>query len=212
MGCLFECYRDVTVALSVFLPALLRTRLNPCHDRLQRSIPHQGPLQAEPPSKSLHGQIELTFSSSEQLLLSAPISIVSEIEDNTINALRAATCVFSQQAAPPGSSCTLQAKFLERIVLEFLNKRAEKARTSRNASPDNLGSSHGPSRDRGASPRAPRLPNDPSQLLLDTSDMDVPDTPGLQQIRADFLFTDDTFWADMFVSAGFSLQDGVFFS
>ncbi|KAH7007476.1 hypothetical protein EDB80DRAFT_752060 [Ilyonectria destructans] len=147
-----------------------------------------------------------------KLLLSAPNSIVSEIKDNTISALRAATCVFSQQAAPPGSSCALQAKFLERIVLEFLNKRTEKARTSGNASPDNLGSSHGPSRDRGASPRAPRLPDDLGQLLLDTGDMGVPDTPGLQQIRADFLFTDDTFWADMFVSAGFSLQDGVFFS
>lgn len=128
-----------------------------------------------------------------QLPLSVPNSIVSEIEDNTINTLRAATCVFSQQAAPPGSSCTLQAKFLEIIVLEFLNKGSKKARNSGDASPDNLRSSPEHSRDRGASPRAPRLPDDPGQLLLDTGDMDVPDTLALQQIRADFLFTDDTF-------------------
>lgn len=181
--------------------------------------------------------------------MSAPTYITSEIEPVIIETLRNAAAVFSDQSAPPGSSCFLQSRFLTKIVTNYEHMR----HTTRDKSTLNntrFSSSPGePSHDPVATmaditpvrTRERRLDDalphqhryqyasssqrvdgvrDREQQhdvlsgrlninngLLNTSSLEL--LPQENQIP---VFTDDETWAGIFNSAGFCIQDGVFFS
>ncbi|ETS79448.1 hypothetical protein PFICI_09301 [Pestalotiopsis fici W106-1] len=147
-----------------------------------------------------------------KLLLSTPESIACQIEHHVTAAINTAARIFSQQASPPGSSCTLQAKFLEKIMSDFEARRQEQRLQPSQSRP---------------------LGDDPhtriNVTLLDESGTSRPtdalgngvtsiddtlqaERNGSQSVRQEFSFAEDDIWADMFASAGFNIQEGVFFA
>ncbi|KAJ6097540.1 hypothetical protein N7499_001914 [Penicillium canescens] len=58
-----------------------------------------------------------------KLLLSSPPMISQEIEPDTIATIRAAANVFTGQTAPLSTSCSLQSRFLNNILMEFATLR-----------------------------------------------------------------------------------------
>lgn len=182
--------------------------------------------------------------------MSAPTYITSEIEPAIIDTLRNAAAVFSDQSAPPGSSCFLQSRFLGKIITNYENMR----HTSHDDSTLNNAQFHPSPREPSHEPVATMtditpvrtrerrldeaLPNQqqPYQYasssqrvdhvqdreqqhdvlqrrlhknsgLINTSSMEI-----LPQENHNPVFTDDETWAGIFNSAGFCIQDGVFFS
>ncbi|PYH92571.1 hypothetical protein BO71DRAFT_357044 [Aspergillus ellipticus CBS 707.79] len=137
-----------------------------------------------------------------KILLSAPSTIVREIETPTIQAISDATKAFVSQCAPPGSSCTLQARFLEKALRDYSSPRNHQSRPLVYNETDNQ--CHG--KDGQVSVPDSRVEGRESSILsgLDLCDQtqDVPD----------LLFGDDGSWADLFASTGFNIQEGVFFS
>ncbi|KAK8065780.1 hypothetical protein PG997_012527, partial [Apiospora hydei] len=61
-----------------------------------------------------------------KLLLSTPEYITSRIETQVCDAIRSTADAFSGQSSPPGSSCWLQARFLERIVMKHAERRRKR--------------------------------------------------------------------------------------
>lgn len=181
--------------------------------------------------------------------MSAPTYITSEIEPIIIDTLRTAAAVFSDQSAPPGSSCFLQSRFLAKIVTNYEHMRhTSHDNSTLNNTQFNPGSrepSHEPvatmaditpvrTRERRideALPHQHPYQNASSSQRVDgvqdreqqhdilhgrlhtnsgpinTSSMEV-----LPQENHIPIFTDDETWAGIFNSAGFCIQDGVFFS
>ncbi|KAL4805782.1 hypothetical protein BDV18DRAFT_160657 [Aspergillus unguis] len=160
-----------------------------------------------------------------KLLLCAPASITQELEDPAINAIRTAASVFSALSAPQHSSCTLQAQFLERILIEYAKisdspnpDTSPRPRTSAldteqsRSRPDSNNSRPALSTPRSSccNQREPAHESGdqspgPTARVHPTAVFDR-DGAGLG-----FLFDEDT-WDEMFASAGFSVQEGVFFS
>lgn len=181
--------------------------------------------------------------------MSAPTYITSEIEPIIIDTLRTAAAVFSEQSAPPGSSCFLQSRFLAKIITNYEHMRHTNDdnravnNTQFHISP--CQPLHEPSatvaditpvrtRERrlddtlphqqayqysSASQRVDEVQDreQQSDILqgrlntnggsINTSSMDT-----LHQENHNPVFTDDETWAGIFNSAGFCIQDGVFFS
>lgn len=145
-----------------------------------------------------------------QLLLSAHESVAGQIEPQVNTAIATAARVFSQQASPPGSSCTLQAKFLERIMSDFETMRQEQ-RLQKSQARTTEENTH-------ASNTVPLLDENGTSRQAETvcQDVtfidDVADRDGLHPVRQEFSFAEDEMWADMFANAGFNYQEGVFFA
>ncbi|KAK6083574.1 fungal specific transcription factor domain-containing protein [Seiridium cupressi] len=145
------------------------------------------------------------------LLLSTPESIANQIEPEVTRVISNAARVFSQQASPPGSSCTLQAKFLEKIVSDFVERRREqRAQATRQHAAND------------ANVPRPRLVSDTSKEsreargynhgTVNLESIHSLANNGSHQARLDFSFAEDDTWADMFANAGFNIQEGVFFA
>ncbi|EFX05349.1 hypothetical protein CMQ_3418 [Grosmannia clavigera kw1407] len=156
-----------------------------------------------------------------KLLLSAPESIVAEIENKTVAAICASGQAFSQQAAPDGSSCALQAKFLEKVLSNFKEKRGEQPsmremdsitvplqQPERNKSGDTASESY----------RQAQQPLSAQGIALETEERStfltgtVHDGLDLYQTELEAAPSDYFEWADLCANAGFSIQDGVFFA
>ncbi|KAF7558428.1 hypothetical protein G7046_g5725 [Stylonectria norvegica] len=135
-----------------------------------------------------------------KLLLLAPESMVAKIESPAIDAIRNAARAFSQQAAPLGSSCALQAGFLNKIASNFV---AERSPATQDAAADFIG---GASQDNSQDPstKTTSLRYDFSRTMFEPAD------PIFHQGNLDLQLADDETWANMFASAGFDTQDGVF--
>ncbi|KAI4600437.1 hypothetical protein KJ359_000792 [Pestalotiopsis sp. 9143b] len=145
-----------------------------------------------------------------KLLLSTHESVAGQIEPQVSTAISTAARVFSQQASPPGSSCTLQAKFLERIMSDFETMRQEQRlqKSQVRAVEDNIhvGNTVPLLDENGTSRPAETVCQDVT--CID----DIEDRNGLQPVRQEFSFAEDEMWADMFANAGFNYQEGVFFA
>lgn len=179
----------------------------------------------------------------------APTYITSEIEPIIIDTLRTAAAAFSEQSAPPGSSCFLQSRFLAKVITnyEYMHRTSPDNSTMENAQ-FHLSSrepSHEPVAtvagvtprraregrlDRGPQHQQPYRYASSSQRVDGVQDCeqqneglqrrlhmnkDVTNTPPMENFHQDNnnpLFTDDETWAGIFNSAGFCIQDGVFFS
>ncbi|KAK8113190.1 hypothetical protein PG984_013716 [Apiospora sp. TS-2023a] len=121
LGQLLERNGDVTTYTQLRNLALLRPRFNPCDDGLQCGFSDQGKL-----NRDFHISKIQTLRDITQLLLSTPEYITSRIEPQICDAIRSTADAFSAQSSPPNSSCWLQARFLERIVMKHTEKRRER--------------------------------------------------------------------------------------
>ncbi|KND88623.1 Protein priB [Tolypocladium ophioglossoides CBS 100239] len=140
----------------------------------------------------------------------APESVVGAVESTTIHAMRTAARAFFSQAGPPGSSCALQAKFLNNIA----SKLSEKGKERRDRPAD---ISVSDKVDVPTSYQNQQVSTADSGLLIESdgitpqpSERATPEISALQQGNLDLLFADVDAWANMFSSAGFNTQDGVF--
>ncbi|KAF4835220.1 Protein priB [Colletotrichum tropicale] len=142
-----------------------------------------------------------------KLLMSAPESVTRQIEPAIKSAISGAAVVFSQQAAPPGSSCALQAKFLHNITIRFPKERPHVV--------------HGRGQDQSIAVEAGEhstISN--TQPNYDDSRWDSSETASfIAPIRGaniagtglTFESAEEATWASLIAEAGFSAQDGVFF-
>ncbi|KAK8035148.1 hypothetical protein PG993_010143 [Apiospora rasikravindrae] len=147
-----------------------------------------------------------------QLLLSTPEYITSRIEPQVCDSIQLSADTFSGQSSPPGSSCWLQARFLERIVMKHAERRRDRDLVHSDIAP-----ASGPAASDSILAVCPPRPNDATPIQGHSAPHAQggpihshrhPDEP-----RPDFAFsTDEGLWTDMFTSAGFNIQDGVFFA
>ncbi|KAF3056756.1 Hypothetical protein CFAM422_012787 [Trichoderma lentiforme] len=143
-----------------------------------------------------------------KLLLSAPDTVVQEIEATTIDVIRTAAQAFSQQATAPGTSCELQARFLHNIATKLSQRRrteqptpiAKFSNSDRNSALDQNDIN---------STRLPFLPLEVGQAMPQSLDQPLPEVFIFQHTDLDPLFTDDGAWADILSSAAFNTQNGV---
>ncbi|KAL7783256.1 Aldehyde/histidinol dehydrogenase [Trichoderma ceciliae] len=141
-----------------------------------------------------------------KLLLSAPDTIVQEIESTTVDVIRAAAQAFSHQAAAPGTSCELQARFLNNIATKLSQRRRKETTTSlaklssveRHACLD---------QNEVDSARLSFVPLETSQLMPQSLEQPLPEMFIFQHTDLDPLFTDDCAWADILSSAAFNTQN-----
>ncbi|KAL4904747.1 hypothetical protein BDW74DRAFT_168325 [Aspergillus multicolor] len=193
-----------------------------------------------------------------KLLLSSPHSVRQEIESITTKAIRGAAETFASLSAPPSSSCALQARFLQKILHEYIDTHLSRSRPVERA--HSIPGERDPGRTRalrhekpeGAQPgfvdqsEASSQPDTHSRGLLaqysappirpnayqtyghtlthanHTADLVESDQASMQpnlnpptpfdyeSEGLGFLFDEDK-WDEMFASAGFSIQEGVFF-
>lgn len=143
-----------------------------------------------------------------KLLLSAPETVVQEIEATTVDVIRTAAQAFSQQATAPGTSCELQARFLHNIAIKLSQRRrtehptpiAKFSNSDRHPSLDQTDMNP---------TRLPFLPLEVSQAMPQSLDQPLPEVFIFQHTDLDPLFTDDGAWADILSSAAFNTQNGV---
>ncbi|PNP57349.1 hypothetical protein THARTR1_02346 [Trichoderma harzianum] len=143
-----------------------------------------------------------------KLLLSAPDTVVQEIEATTVDVIRTAAQAFSQQATAPGTSCELQARFLHNIAIKLSQRRRTEHPTPI-AKFSN--SERHPSLDQNDmnSTRLPFLPLEVGQAMPQSLEQPLPEVFIFQHTDLDPLFTDDGAWADILSSAAFNTQNGV---
>ncbi|KAH6886902.1 hypothetical protein B0T10DRAFT_76029 [Thelonectria olida] len=143
-----------------------------------------------------------------KMLYLAPETMVAKVHSSIVSSIRGAALVFSQQAAPPGSTCALQSKFLDNVISNLLEKQPTDSRgaagtaNTQGVTLDLFQNDH-------VSEDYPRLPGDAMSLGLDPVDATGPDL-AVMQGRSDLLFSDDDNWTELFATAGFNTQDGTF--
>lgn len=166
-----------------------------------------------------------------KLLLSAPASIVREIEAGTIETIRTAATAFSQQSAPPGSSCFLQARFLDKVVSNYDDIREQNSPRGVSATTrtdicyhSNLATPGTGTRETMTAPSAlaegscdsiytqqqAYEENSLPRTFITTAQSSS--AVARSTARIDCILTDNDTWADVFANAGFNIQDGFFFS
>ncbi|UQC81643.1 fungal specific transcription factor domain-containing protein [Colletotrichum lupini] len=129
------------------------------------------------------------------LMLSTSHSIAGQIQPAIQSAISGAALVFSQQAAPPGSSCALQSRFLDNILARISKPSAEASTVT-------------------------DLPEHRDQLRAGerdtTREIGYAATSGRAFGQAEGAlsldFADDETWVGLMAEAGFNTQDGVFFA
>ncbi|KXH63705.1 fungal specific transcription factor domain-containing protein [Colletotrichum salicis] len=130
-----------------------------------------------------------------KLMLSTSHSIASQIQPAIQSAISGAALVFSQQAAPLGSSCALQSRFLDNVLTRISKPAAEASTaTGLTESCGQLRAGEREStRETGVAAASGRAFNQvEGGLSLD--------------------FADDETWVELMAEAGFNAQDGVFFA
>ncbi|KAK2612513.1 hypothetical protein QQS21_001451 [Conoideocrella luteorostrata] len=145
-----------------------------------------------------------------KFLFSAPDSIVRQVESKALNSIRDAAVAFSQQAAGEKSSCTLQAKFLDKLVSTVVERRRESVqepnRTFRNEhTTDNFSTYPQYPMAETSYSAAPGSSNFERPTVSDA----VPG-PEADLYWLDPNGIDNTSWTEIFANAGFSLTDGTF--
>ncbi|KAM0815287.1 putative Transcription factor domain-containing protein [Seiridium cardinale] len=146
-----------------------------------------------------------------KLLLSTPESIANQIEPEVTRVISSAARVFSQQASPPGSSCTLQAKFLEKIISDYMERRREQRAQAPRQHATNDANVPRP-RSVSDTSKEPREARGYNRGMVNLESIHSLANSGSHQARLDFSFAEDDTWADMFANAGFNIQEGVFFA
>ncbi|KXH52855.1 fungal specific transcription factor domain-containing protein [Colletotrichum simmondsii] len=144
---------------------------------------------------SVHVMIAYSAAFLIKLMLSTSYSIASQIQPAIQSAISGAALVFSQQAAPPGSSCALQSRFLDNILARISKPSAETSTAADlSVPPDQLRTGErDTTRETGYATASGRAFNQAEGTLsLD--------------------FADDATWVELMAEAGFNAQDGVFFA
>jgi hypothetical protein len=160
-------------------------------------------------SKSLTARVKI--------LLSSPPAVTSEIGSAVMKAIRDAADTFASLSAPSNSSCTYQARFLEKILLEYTRIRNSRMETPRRRTHSSALASNPPALDSASTPAEPRL----SLGFMLEGEQVRPEqhtsrdaNPELQFDAASdgfaSFFEDEGVWDDIFAVAGFNLQEGVF--
>lgn len=140
-----------------------------------------------------------------QLLLSAPDIIVQEIESTVVDTIRAATQAFSHPGATAGTSCELQARFLNNIATKLSQRKRNDAPTLPNlSSMDNHASTNQNELD---STRLSFLPLETGQFVPQPLEQPNPDVFIFHPADLDPFFTDDCAWADIMLSTAFNAQN-----
>ena len=133
-----------------------------------------------------------------QLLMSTPERIAGQMEPAIREGISGAALVFSQQAAPTGSSCALQTKFLENLVAKF--RKQDGAQSER--------SSAHTEQERESQPET----SDQATWSYDLEKFTTLDGAADQpQMITTFDFAEEATWASLIAEAGFCAQDGNFF-
>ncbi|KAL9473227.1 hypothetical protein ACSS6W_007607 [Trichoderma asperelloides] len=140
-----------------------------------------------------------------KLLLSAPDIIVQDIESTVVDTIRAAAQAFSQAGATAGTSCELQARFLNNIATKLSQRRRNDAPALPNLSNmDNHASTNHNELD---STRFSFLPLETSQFVPQSLEQPNPDVFIFHPADLDPFFTDDCAWADIMSSTAFNTQN-----
>ncbi|KAL6898502.1 hypothetical protein GGI43DRAFT_407831 [Trichoderma evansii] len=138
-----------------------------------------------------------------KLLLSAPDVIVQEIESTVVDTIRAAAQAFSHPGATAGTSCELQARFLNNIATKLSQRRRNDAPTLSNlSSMDNHASTN-----ELDSTRLSFLPLETGQFVPQSLEQPNPDVFIFHPADLDPFFTDDCAWADIMSSTAFNTQN-----
>ena len=120
-----------------------------------------------------------------------PEGIARQIESAIQVAISDAAMVFSQQAAPSGSSCALQTKFLDNLVAKFRKQPTrELAKVPLHEQPPNV-----------------EIPWNLSAENLARQEQDL--APAQETLNFDF--AEEATWASLIAEAGFCAQEGNFF-
>lgn len=133
-----------------------------------------------------------------QLLMSTPHPISSQIRPAIHGAISGAARAFSQQAAPPGSSCALQSRFLDKILARISKGSSEELVARDTTATESHGQSGAGRHTCGA----------------ESSSITATSARVFSQMEAGLTldFGDDEEWAGIMAEAGFNAQDGVFFA
>lgn len=130
--------------------------------------------------------------------MSTPENIAIQIEPAIKEAISGAALVFSQQAAPSGSSCALQTKFLENLVARFRKQDGDQPNRPF------VQTEHGRQSRPEANSEVSWNPI-PENFAAPERTMDqIQETPT-------FEFAEEAAWASLIAEAGFCAQDGNFF-
>ncbi|KAL3477035.1 fungal-specific transcription factor domain-containing protein [Aspergillus californicus] len=163
-----------------------------------------------------------------KILLSSPFGLAQEIESPATTAIRDAADTFAGLSAAPNPSCSLQARFLDNILVEYarirhqypdiIHSRRGKSSTAR----QELYSAGNNQAHLMPTPSSPSLvgQNQPHRDSANTTTIADFGFDHLEHAsEPDFgiglggtLLGDEDMWDDMFATAGFSIQDAVFFS
>ncbi|KAH8691462.1 hypothetical protein BGW36DRAFT_400737 [Talaromyces proteolyticus] len=169
-----------------------------------------------------------------KILMSAPRLIVSEIESVTIETIRTAAAVFSQQSAPNDSSCFLQSRFLSKITSDYddirqRNTEKQSSLNPRSSTPycdvntstvDNSTDAEGTFDTLYQESAAPYESNETFQQLCTSANTTIQRlenvnresrAPNLAE-KIDFILADNDVWTNALASAGFNAQDVFLFS
>jgi hypothetical protein len=123
--------------------------------------------------------------------MSTPESIARQIESAIHNAISDAALVFSHHAAPSGSSCALQSRFLDNLVAKFRKQ---------------------PPNESGVFPVHEQQPSDEVNWNSSVDNLARPERDLAQtQETLTFDFAEEATWASLIAEAGFCAQEGNFF-
>lgn len=125
-----------------------------------------------------------------------------------MDVIRTAAQAFSHQVSAPGTSCELQARFLNNIATK-LSQRKRKENTTTPAKYASLDSHTSLDQNDVDSARLSFLPLETSQLMPQSLEQPLPEVFIFQHTDLDPLFMDDCAWADILTSASFNTQNGV---
>ncbi|CAG9989353.1 unnamed protein product [Clonostachys byssicola] len=141
---------------------------------------------------SVHIMIAYAAAFLVKLLLLAPKTMVAKIEPSIIDVMRNAALALSQQSPPSGSSCALQAAFLDKITSNLTVKSRSDTRP--------------------ISSRLTPLPTEADDVTSKDSGLfSIEGTDNIfEATNMDLQLTDDEGWASIFAQSGFDLEDGVF--
>ncbi|KAF9880085.1 putative fungal specific transcription factor [Colletotrichum karsti] len=144
-----------------------------------------------------------------KLLMYSQESITRQVEPAIKSAISGAALVFSQQAAPVGSSCALQSKFLDNLMSKF----SREPLPGQNHDSD---SAVGSANERPQSQRGTGVREACDGARWSLTDAGTLAMPGRGTVADDtgltFESAEEATWASLIAEAGFSAQDGVFFT
>jgi hypothetical protein len=155
------------------------------------------------------------------MLLSLPASFSKEFEASSIEAIRKTARTFDSQCATQMTGCALQARFLNNIAIQYDNMQYRPPKTAKRPQSSNLGLNNNiltPPDGPNTSPVVSSTANNqqPEQFRtamgysghLDLSKESK--SIGYEPDAGSWNFDDNNHWEEMFASAGYSIQDGVF--